>query len=341
MKLASFVTAPGQARRVGAILGAGAEVELLVDLQAAYAARLWDNSRDHAAAAIARAGIPGDMGELIARGANRFDLPSQALEYVRSLVGRGRAVEDLLQQGVLFRAGAVRFLPVVPRPGKVICAGVNYRSHAAEAGAAKIVEAPDHPVAFSKFPSVLIGHEEEIPYPEGAGRQLDYEGELALVIGTSSKNLGRRDALRAVVGYTIFNDVSVRDVQFDEMKRGMLLLGKNFDGCGPLGPYLVTSDELPDPGSLGLTTRVNGDIRQQASTADLIFGCAELVEYWSQLTLEPGDVIATGSPSGVGIFMDPPSRHLLKPGDVVEVEIEGLGTLRNRVAGPSAGPVTA
>lgn len=332
MRLVSFATAAGQQARVGALLDAHGYEELIVDLTAAHAAQLWDKTHSQAAAAIARAAIPGDMGDLIGRGVDRFDAPAQALEHVRTLIGKGRAVEELVQQGLLFAPAAVHFLPVVPRPGKVICAGVNYRSHAAEVGATKVDSTPEHPVAFSKFPSVLIGHETEITYPDGPGRQLDYEGELALIIGASTRNVSHGDALDAVVGYTIFNDVSVRDVQFDEMKRGMLLLGKNFDGCGPLGPYLVTADEVPDPGALTIRTRVNGEIRQEASTADLIFSCAELVEYWSQVTLEPGDIIATGSPSGVAIFMDPPDRYLLKAGDVVEVEIGGLGILRNRVA---------
>ena len=335
MKLASFATASGQAMRVGALLELGKE-DVLVDLAAAYAAYLWDGSRNHAAAEIARSRIPGDMRELLALGPGRFELPEQALEHVRTLLGRGQSIEELAQQGLVFKTTAVRFLPVVPRPGKIICAGINYRSHAAEAETNKVVGTPVHPIGFAKFPSVLIGHEETINYPKGTGRQLDYEGELALVIGTRCRTVSRGEALDSVVGYTIFNDVSVRDIQFDEMKKGMLLLGKNLDGCGPLGPYLVTCDEVSDPHSLMLRTRVNGETRQQASTSDLIFGCDELVEYWSQVTLEPGDVIATGTPSGVGIFMDPPDQFLLKPGDVVEVEIDGLGVLRNRVAEPLA-----
>ncbi|HEV2029294.1 MAG TPA: fumarylacetoacetate hydrolase family protein [Candidatus Dormibacteraeota bacterium] len=335
MKLASFATAPGQAMRVGALLESGEE-HLLVDLTAAYAACLWDGGNNHAAADIARSQIPANMRELIALGPARFELPKQALEFVRTRLGRGQPIEELVEQGLVFKTSAVRFLPVVPRPGKVICAGVNYRSHATEAGSGNISATPEHPVAFAKFPSVLIGHEETINYPSGTGRQLDYEGELALVIGSSSRMVNRGEAMDSVVGYTIFNDISVRDIQFDEMKKGMLLLGKNLDGCGPLGPYLVTCDEVSDPHSLMLRTRVNGETRQQASTSDLIFGCDELVEYWSQVTLEPGDVIATGTPSGVGIFMDPPDQFLLKPGDVVEVEIDGLGVLRNRIAEPLA-----
>ncbi|HXC76117.1 MAG TPA: fumarylacetoacetate hydrolase family protein [Candidatus Acidoferrum sp.] len=335
MKLASFATAPGQAKRIGVALESGNE-RALVDLTAAYASYLWDLNRNHAAAEIARAQIPADMCDLIALGPRRFELPKQAVEYVQNCLGRGHSVEELVDQGLVFKTTAVHFLPVVPRPGKVICAGTNYRSHAAESAGGRVPDAPEHPVAFAKFPSVLIGHEEEINYPSGPGRQLDYEGELALVIGDSCRGVSRDQALDFVVGYTIFNDVSVRDIQFDEMKRGMLLLGKNFDGCGPLGPYLVTSDEVPDPQALQLRTRVNGAMRQEASTSDLIFGCDQLVEYWSKVTLEPGDVIATGTPSGVGIFMDPPAQYLLKPGDVVEVEIDGLGLLRNRVAKPSS-----
>ncbi len=215
----------------------------------------------------------------------------------------------------------------------MICAGVNYATHAAEAETTNLVDRPGHPIGFAKFASVLAGHEAAICHP-GLNHQLDYEGELALVIGSTTRRISREGALDAVVGYTVFNDLSVRDVQFEEMKKGMLMLGKNFDGGGPLGPYLVTADEVPDPHALTLTTRVNGQTRQHASTADLIFDCGALIEYWSQLTLDPGDVIATGTPSGVGIFSDPPDQHLLKPGDVVEVEIDGLGLLRNRIEEP-------
>ena len=333
MKLASFATALGQANRVGALLEAGDEPDVLVDLTAAYAACLWDTGRDLAAADIARSRIPSDMRELIGLGPQRFESSKQALEYVRTRLANGGSIDELAGQGLLFRLGSVRFLPVVSRPGKVICAGVNYATHAAEAESATVVDRPGHPIGFAKFPSVLAGHEAAIYHP-GINHQLDYEGELALVIGSTTRRISREGALDAVVGYTVFNDLSVRDVQFEEMKKGMLMLGKNFDGGGPLGPYLVTADEVPDPNALTLTTRVNGQIRQHASTADLIFDCGALIEYWSQLTLDPGDVIATGTPSGVGIFSDPPEQYLLKPGDVVEVEIDGLGVLRNRIEKP-------
>ncbi len=329
MKLASFSTGPGQAKRVGSLLNA-LDDELLVDLTAAYAASLWDRNHRSNAADIARTRVPADMRELLELGEGGFEAAREAQEFVHRILGKGEAVEDLQKQGLIFKTAAIHFLPVVPRPGKVICAGVNYRSHATEAAHAGVAEKPEHPVGFAKFPSILVGHNEAVQYPS-ATRQLDYEGELALVIRRPTHNVGRAEALSAVAGYAVFNDLSARDIQFDEMKKSMLLLGKNLDGCAPFGPYLVTSDEVPDPHSLRLTTRVNGDIRQDASTADLIFGCDELIEYWSQLALEPGDVIATGTPSGVGIFMDQPDRHLLKPGDVVEVEIEGLGLLRNRI----------
>lgn len=329
MKLASFSTGPGQAKRVGALLDS-VDDELLVDLTAAYAASLWDRSHRSNAADIARSRVPADMRELLELGEGGFEAARQALEHVRDLLEQSHAVEDLERQGLIFKTPAIRFLPVVPRPGKVICAGVNYRSHASEAADAGVVEKPEHPIGFAKFPSVLVGHNDAVEYP-AATRQLDYEGELALVIRRPTRNVSRAEALSAVAGYAVFNDISARDIQFDEMKKSMLLLGKNLDGCAPFGPYLVTSDEVPDPHSLRLTTKVNGEIRQDASTGDLIFGCDELIEYWSQVALEPGDVIATGTPSGVGIFMDPADQYLLKPGDVVEVEIDGLGLLRNRI----------
>jgi 2-keto-4-pentenoate hydratase/2-oxohepta-3-ene-1,7-dioic acid hydratase in catechol pathway len=241
-------------------------------------------------------------------------------------------VARLLVAGTLYAEDTVEFLPVVERPGKVICAGLNYGDHAAEASDAGLERSADSR-AFAKFPSSLIGHGAPIHYPLETS-QLDYEGELAIVIGSSVSRVDPADAWGAIVGYTMFNDISSRDVQFAEMEAGMLLLGKNPAHSSPLGPYLVTADEIGDPHALDLELKVNGEVRQSGSTRELILGCAELVSYWSAVGLEPGDVIATGTPAGVGIFMDPPERYLLKAGDQIELSIGGLGTLRNEVVDP-------
>jgi acylpyruvate hydrolase len=268
----------------------------------------------------------GDMRRLLASGPQAVDQLKRLHAAVTDTAQATDGIRELETAGVLATADDVSFRPVVPRPGKVICAGKNYGDHVAEAND----ERPRRPAAFAKFSSSLLGHEQPIRYPEET-RQLDYEGELALVIGRPASHVSRDEALHCIAGYTILNDISSRDIQLAEMSAGMLLLGKNAAAGSPLGPWLVTADEIPDPQDLELELSVNGATRQSDRTAQMLFDCADLVSYWSVIGLEPGDVIATGTPSGVGLFRDPPEDYLLKPGDAIEVTISKLGTLRNRV----------
>ncbi len=220
--------------------------------------------------------------------------------------------------------GAIDFLPPFPSPEKIICVGLNYRDHAAESG----FQAPAYPALFGRFSSSLIGHNAPILRP-AVSNDLDYEGELAAVIGKPGRNIPRDRALEHVAGYSIFNDASVRDYQF---KSAQWTIGKNFDATGAFGPVFVTADELP-AGAIGLqlTTRLNGEVMQSASTADMIFDVATLVSLLSDvMLLKPGDVIVTGTPSGVGVARNP--KVFMKPGDRCEVEIEGIGILTNRIA---------
>mgnify|MGYP000698828247 CR=1 FL=1 len=215
--------------------------------------------------------------------------------------------------------------PALPlsRPGKFICVGLNYALHAREGGH----DIPTYPSLFVRWPTSLIAAEAPVIRPK-VSDQLDYEGELTIVIGKGGRHIEEEDALDHVFGYTIFNDVSVRAYQ---RKTNQWTPGKNFDGTGPLGPVVVTPDELP-PGASGLriTTRVNGETRQDSNTSDMIFSTARIIAILSEfMTLEPGDVIATGTPSGVAHAMKPPGW--LKAGDRVEVEIEGIGILSNPV----------
>jgi 2,4-didehydro-3-deoxy-L-rhamnonate hydrolase len=215
----------------------------------------------------------------------------------------------------------------IPRPRMLLFAGVNYHSHLDEVPSAST---PDEPFVFAKLPSSVIGPDEPIAIPAG-GHKVDYEGELAIVVGERSGD-PIRDPMDMVFGYTIVNDVSARDVQFD---RGQLILGKGFDTFCPMGPIVVLRDEIPDPSVMTLTTRVNGDVRQQAPLTDMIFQVRELLTFLSShVTLAPGDVISTGTPAGVGYFRTPPS--FLQPGDTVEIEIDGIGVLRNPVAAIAA-----
>jgi 2,4-didehydro-3-deoxy-L-rhamnonate hydrolase len=212
--------------------------------------------------------------------------------------------------------------PVV-RPGKVLCTGVNYASHTNENPAAVL---PKVPFFFSKLPSAVVGPGEPISMP-APSTELDYEVELAVLIGRRAKGLSVDNALDVVWGYTVMNDVSARDVQFTD---NQITLGKGFDGFCPLGPCVVPASDIPDPQALVVRSRVNGELRQQEPTANMLFSVADLLVFVSRfITLEPGDVVTTGTPAGVGYFMKP--KGLLQPGDVVEVEVEGIGTLSNTV----------
>lgn len=211
---------------------------------------------------------------------------------------------------------------VIPAPGKVICVGLNYKTHVAE------TKRPDseHPSLFLRFADSLAAHGDEVLRPAFSER-FDWEGELAFVIGKGGRHIAAEDAFEHIAGYTCFNDVSVRDWQ---RHTHQFTPGKNFPGTGPLGPYLLTRDEVPDVTQLALQTRLNGQVVQHASLADLIFDIPTIVAYISRFTpLSPGDVIATGTPGGVGDRREPPLY--MKEGDVVEVEITGLGVLRNRI----------
>jgi 2-keto-4-pentenoate hydratase/2-oxohepta-3-ene-1,7-dioic acid hydratase in catechol pathway len=210
----------------------------------------------------------------------------------------------------------------IPRPGKIVCVGLNYRDHAAEGG----MDLPKAPLLFAKWPNTLIGDGEAIVLPPESS-QVDYEAELGVVIGARAKRVSERDALDHVEGYICVNDVSARDLQFAD---GQWTRGKSPDTFCPVGPRLVPREEIDDPQSLAIRCIVNGKALQDSSTAQMIFSVAEIIAYASQvITLEPGDLIATGTPAGVGVFRDP--TVLLRGGDEVSVEVEGLGTLTNPV----------
>lgn len=209
------------------------------------------------------------------------------------------------------------------RPRKIVAIGLNYLDHARESG----VEPPPRPLVFAKFPSTVIGPDEPVVLNRAVAERVDWEGELALVIGRELRDADLEEALGAVFGYTIANDISARDVQFAD---GQWIRGKNLDTFCPLGPVVVTADDIPDPQGLALETRVNGEIVQQSSTAEMIFGVAELLSFCSRsFTFEPGDVMLTGTPWGCGEFMTP--QRSLADGDKVEVTIAGIGTLSNPV----------
>jgi 5-carboxymethyl-2-hydroxymuconate isomerase len=247
----------------------------------------------------------------------------------------GADLRSLLQQdtGVLTdlaaRAGETPLsapgLAAPIRPGKIVAVGLNYLDHIRESG----VDPPKSPLLFAKFPSTVIGPEEPIILNPAIAARVDWEIELAVIIGHALRFAGPEEALKAVFGYTIANDVSARDVQFGD---GQWIRGKNLDSFCPLGPSVVTTDEIPDPQRLSLQTRVNGELVQNSSTSEMLFSVSEILAFCSRnFTLEPGDVVLTGTPWGVGEFMEPPRS--LQPGDRLEMSIEGIGTLGNPVRG--------
>jgi 2-keto-4-pentenoate hydratase/2-oxohepta-3-ene-1,7-dioic acid hydratase in catechol pathway len=241
-----------------------------------------------------------------------------------ALAGEGLGLLEAMQhdQPDLDR-GSVRFLPVIPQPGKIICVGVNYLAHIKEMGR----DIPERPVLFVRFADSQVGHEQPLVHP-GVSEHFDYEGELAVVIGRSAHRVTAAEALNHVAGYSCFNDGSVRDYQ---RHTSQFTAGKNFRHSGSFGPWLVTRDEIPDPGQLQLETRLNGKVMQSAPLSDLCFSVPALLEYCSTFArLEPGDVLLTGTPGGVGAARTPPVW--LVPGDTVEVQIDAIGVLRNPVA---------
>jgi 2-keto-4-pentenoate hydratase/2-oxohepta-3-ene-1,7-dioic acid hydratase in catechol pathway len=222
---------------------------------------------------------------------------------------------------------SVTVLPPIGHPTKIICMGGNFSDHLAE-GSSSL---PPFPISFLKSPTSLVGHRAPVIYPRRV-KLLDYEVELATVIGKECRDVPRKDALDYVAGFSVFNDISARDIQFAEMKRGFCNLGKNFDTFGPMGPCLVTPDQAGNPDNLGMELRVNGQTRQLSSTKKMVFKVRDLVEFFSSMTLEPGDIITSGTPSGVAIYRKPDKEpYLLRPGDGIEAKVENLGRLQNTV----------
>jgi 2-keto-4-pentenoate hydratase/2-oxohepta-3-ene-1,7-dioic acid hydratase in catechol pathway len=248
----------------------------------------------------------------------------EAIAEIKALVDEARAGRVAIDERLAFALDSVELLPPV-YPGKILAIGRNYVDHAIEGGAAP----PAAPLIFTKLLNSLSAHKAPIVLP-AISSQVDYEAELAVVIGRRAKRVGEADALNHVFGYTLINDVSARDLQFGD---GQWVRGKGLDGFAPLGPCITTRDEIGDAHALRIEGRLNGQVMQSSNTGKMIFKVPHLISYISQgITLEPGDVIATGTPEGVGIFRQPPV--LLKAGDVFEVIIESLGTLSNPVVGP-------
>ncbi|KAB7665393.1 fumarylacetoacetate hydrolase family protein [Bacillus sp. B1-b2] len=222
----------------------------------------------------------------------------------------------------------VKVMAPIPRPKKnIFCVGKNYVEHAIEMGSKEDI--PEHVMVFTKAPTTVIGDKEGVLLHQEVTNQLDYEGELAVIIGKQGKGINREEALDYVFGYTILNDITARDLQ---ARHKQFFIGKSLDTSAPMGPWIVTKEDIPNPNNLEVTTKVNGETRQQSNTNHFIFPVEEVIHVLSQgMTLEPGDIIATGTPAGVGKGFKPPK--FLKAGDLIEIEVEGIGKLSNEVIG--------
>ena len=311
MKLVTYLDRKEE--RLGAVDGAGR----LIDLSRAYASYLRTSETVPSPDDLAQLTLGRDMVEFLKRGDDAIDAARKALAYAEQAGG-----------DAIVERNQVKLMSPVPRPGALISAGKNFSDHVAEMASKK---GPGAPVAFLKLPGSVVGPEDEIPHPPEV-KNLDYEVELAIVIGKPCIDVSEDQALEYVAGYSAFNDISARDVIRGENKTGIHLMGKSFPGFAPMGPYLVTADEIPEPQNLKLKLSVNGEVRQDSNLSYMIFNIREMISYWSQMGLNPGDVLTTGTPRGVaaGRKADQPPWWL-KPGDIVEAEVENVGRLRNRI----------
>jgi len=315
MKLLTYTV--GGVSRIGALSG-----ECIVDLNYAYAEYLKWAKGEKAVKKLADEDLPPSMILFLDKGDRALTAAKQALDYVKRLEREGKTAA-LKKTKIICDIASVHIEAPIPRPRKnIFCLGLNYAKHAAEGGQ----PVPADPVFFTKPPTVVIGPYDDIIYPR-VTQKLDYEVEFAFIMGKKGKYIPKEKALDHVAGYAVFNDVSARDLQFKHLQ---WFKGKGLDTFGPMGPYLVMKEDVPDPHNLWIRCKVNGEVRQDSNTNDLIFKIPQIVEVLSSgMTLEPGDVIATGTPSGVGQGFKPP--RLLNAGDVVESEIELLGSMRNVV----------
>jgi len=321
MKLVTFHSRSRE-DRIGAVANDG----MIVDLNAAYALYLRNVQREGAFYALADARVPADMRKLFENGDRGLDAARAALDYVMKEGAEGGPSGEPLR----FQKGEVKIkAPIIPR--KFFHTAGNFREHHEEAQKSGF----SHPVlpwiVFFQNVDAIIGPEEAIVYPEHLTQELDYELELALVLKTSGKHFDAARATDFIGGYLIFNDITARDIQRTEMKSGVFSFCKGIDTFCPLGPHIVTADEIPQPNSLSMQLRVNGKTRQQSHSSKMSVTVPEIVAHYSPMGYSAGDVLSTGTVSGVAAFSDDPKSLYLKPGDVVECEIEKIGVLRNPV----------
>jgi acylpyruvate hydrolase len=310
--------------RIGTLLGS----DSVVDLQKAYAVYLEEVEKNPLGRELSSILVPTEMNNFLQGGEGSVERARRTVGFIEEQLSSANGDSTLRERGIVLSKSELEIKAPVLRPGCIISTGKNFSDHMGEMSARAM---PHAPVAFLKLLHTITGPEDVIPYPKET-EKLDYEVELAIVIGKPCKDVRVDEALDYVVGYMTFNDISARDVIRRENEMGIFLMGKNFPGFSPMGPYLVLKDEISDPQNLKLESRVNGEIRQKSDLSCMIFKIADLIAYWSQMGLSPGDIITTGTPAGVAAGRkEGQSPWWLKPGDIVEAEVEHIGCLRNRI----------
>lgn len=336
MKLVTFLEPFYFTERVGLLVSRG-EAQSVVDANLAYRRYLKEREGTDNFQHLADSVLPPDMGAILRNGQASFD----ALRKLEAFLSGGERerLQGPNSERALFGLHEVRLMAPVPRPGKIIHTAGNFREHAKEGKKAGWEFPIPEWISFLKSPSAIVGHEDKILHPKFT-KELDYEIELAIIIGKKCKHADKSAAWDAIAGFTVFNDITARDIQREEMKSGLLNFGKNMDTFAPFGPCIVPRDDVGDVHNLDIECRVNGEVRQKSNTNHLSVSVPEIVSHYSWVTLYPGDIVTTGTVSGVAAFRENAERYYLKPGDVLESQIQNIGLLRNHVvAEPDAGVI--
>lgn len=323
MKLVTFEEPHYHHERLGFLWNGGT----VVDANFAYA-RMLRNQGENYPQRFADAFVPPDMIEFLRGGQRSMQAAREADKFAEEC-GPSK-LRGAKEEQAVFKISEVRIMAPVPRPGKIIHTAGNFREHAKEGSESGWEFPMPHWISFLKSPTAVVGHEAQVVHPRYT-KMLDHEIELAIVIGKKSKLLTKENAWEAIAGFTIFNDITARDIQREEMKSGLLNFGKNLDTFALFGPCLVPKEDIGDVNNLKIECRVNGDPRQVSNTNHLSVQIPEIVAHYSWVTLYPGDIITTGTVSGVAAFRKDPEKYFLKPGDVLESEIENIGVLRNYI----------
>jgi len=325
LKLVTYVEPFYRQERIGFL-----QDDKVVDVTLAYALFLADEDYPEPYD-LSSSVVPASMLGLLRGGERSIQAVRDAGKHVNALMQKNSELAGPHGETMIFDVSAVKLKAPVPRPGKIVHTAGNFREHAKE-GSAAAWEFPIPPwISYLKSPSAIIGTDEPIVYPR-LTKELDHEIELAIVIGKGGRYIPEEKAWKHIAGFTVFNDITARDIQRNEMKNGLLNLGKNLDTFGPMGPCMTLRDDIGDVHNLKIELRVNGDPRQVSNTNRLTVKINEIVSHWSIMALEPGDIITSGTVSGVAAFRTPdPTPFWLKPGDIIEAEIENIGVLRNPI----------